>query len=61
MYALKLELKINNRERAFLAGCAGFSRFVYNFGLSMLTQSWEWADVKAGDSKRLSATLEDFH
>lgn len=55
MYALKLELKLNNKERSRLAGCAGFSRFVYNFGLALLTQSWAFTDVKAGDSKRLSA------
>jgi putative transposase len=31
MYALKLELKLNNKERSLLAGCAGFKRVVYNF------------------------------
>src|SRR3569832_208980 len=60
MYALKLELKLNNKERSFLGGCAGFSRFVYNFGLALLTQSWTWTDVKAGDSKRLSAIEKVF-
>lgn len=51
MYALKLELKLNNKERSLLAACAGFSRFVYNFGLSMLTQSWGFEGVKAGDQQ----------
>jgi putative transposase len=37
MYALKLELKLNNRERSRLVGGAGFARFVYNFGLSLWT------------------------
>ena len=37
MYSLKLELKLNNQQRSFLNGCAGFSRFVYNFGLHLLT------------------------
>lgn len=60
MYALKLELKLNNKERFRLAGCAGFSRFVYNFGLSLLTQSWGFEDVKAGDSKRLAAIEKVF-
>lgn len=60
MYALKLELKLNNFEKSRLAGCAGFSRLVYNFGLSMLTQSWEWKDVKASDSKRLAAIEKVF-
>ena len=53
MYSLKLELKINNFERSFLAGCAGFSRLAYNFGLSLLTASWGFEGVKACDSKRL--------
>lgn len=60
MYALKLELKLNNKERSRLAGCAGFSRFVYNFGLSMITQSWGFEDVKAGDTKRLAAIEKVF-
>ncbi len=60
MYALKLELKLNNKERSRLAGCAGFSRFVFNFGLALLTQSWAWTDVKAGDSKRLGAIEKVF-
>jgi CRP-like cAMP-binding protein len=30
MYALKLELKLNNTECSRLVGCAGFARFVYN-------------------------------
>ncbi|GET43222.1 RNA-guided endonuclease InsQ/TnpB family protein [Microseira wollei] len=54
MYSLKLELKLNNFERSLLAGCAGFSRFVYNFGLSLLTQSWAFEEIKATDSKRLA-------
>ncbi|WP_414587606.1 helix-turn-helix domain-containing protein [Scytonema sp. PCC 10023] len=35
MYSLKLELKLNNKEKTKLHGCAGFARFVYNFGLSL--------------------------
>ncbi|GET37670.1 RNA-guided endonuclease InsQ/TnpB family protein [Microseira wollei] len=54
MYSLKLELKINNFEKSFLAGSAGFSRLVYNFGLSLLTASWGFEGIKATDSKRLS-------
>jgi putative transposase len=60
MYSLKLELKLNNKERSRLAGCAGFARFVYNFGLSMLTSSWGFEGIKAGDSKRLSAIEKIF-
>ncbi|MFB2979659.1 RNA-guided endonuclease InsQ/TnpB family protein [Microseira sp. BLCC-F43] len=54
MYSLKLELKLNNKERSFLAGCAGFSRLVYNFGLSLLASSWAFEGIKASDSKRLT-------
>jgi putative transposase len=60
MYSLKLELKLNNKECSKLAGCAGFARFVYNFGLSMLTSSWGFEEIKAGDSKRLSAIEKVF-
>lgn len=31
--AYKTELKLNNRERTLLAGCAGAARFAYNWGL----------------------------
>ncbi|NMG19313.1 RNA-guided endonuclease InsQ/TnpB family protein [Brasilonema bromeliae] len=60
MYSLKLELKLNNQEKSKLAGCAGFARFVYNFGLSMLTSSWDFEGIKAGDSKRLTAIEKVF-
>lgn len=33
MYAIKRELKLNNRERSGMRGCAGFKRFVYNYCL----------------------------
>ena len=37
MYAIKRELKLNTitKRRAFFAGCAGNSWFVYNHGLSV--------------------------
>ena len=60
MYSLKLELKLNNKERSRLAGCAGFSRLVYNFGLSLLTQSWFFEGIKASDSKRLTQIEQVF-
>jgi len=39
MYALKKELKLNKAETSLMRGCAGFKRWVYNFGLEMLTAS----------------------
>ena len=60
MYALKLELKLNNKERSLLAGCAGFARFTYNFGLSMITQSWGFEGIVAVDAKRLAVIEKVF-
>ncbi|HAC63159.1 MAG TPA: transposase, partial [Cyanothece sp. UBA12306] len=54
MYAIKRELKLNNKQQSYFAGCAGFSRFVYNYGLELLKSSWEW-EVKSSDSKRIDA------
>ena len=36
MYSIKLELKLNNKERSLMAQCAGYARFVYNYGLNMV-------------------------
>jgi hypothetical protein len=30
--AYKTELKLNNKERSLLAGCAGAARYVWNWG-----------------------------
>ena len=54
MYALKLELKLNNKERSVFKGCAGFKRFVYNFGLSLVQDSWG-AGIKGSDFKKIDA------
>jgi len=55
VYSLKLELKLNNKERSLLAGCAGFKRVVYNFGLDLVKSSWQFKGIIASDSKRLTA------
>ncbi|MBD2016422.1 IS200/IS605 family element transposase accessory protein TnpB [Microcoleus sp. FACHB-53] len=52
MYAIKLELKLNNQERTLMAKHAGFSRFVYNYGLGLYKQVM---DIKGGLTKKLSA------
>lgn len=54
MYALKLELKLNNKERSLLKGCAGFKRVVYNFGLTLVKDSWSLG-IKGSDSKKIDA------
>lgn len=60
MFAIKRELKLNNKEAGYLAGCAGYSRFVYNFGLAMAKGSWSFEGVRAGDSKRITAIKKVF-
>ena len=60
MYAIKRELKVNNKEANWLDQCAGFSRFVYNYGLWIMKASWEFYHVKASDSKRLNAIKKVF-
>jgi putative transposase len=52
MYAIKLELKLNNKERTLMAKHAGFSRFVYNYGLGLYK---EVMDIKGGLIKKISA------
>jgi putative transposase len=38
-----------------MRGCAGFKRFVYNFGLELLTASWQLENIKKSDNKRIDA------
>lgn len=52
MYAIKLQLKLNNAERTLMAKHAGFSRFVYNYGLNLYQQVM---DIKAGVTKKILA------
>lgn len=52
MYAIKRELKLNNTERTLMAQHAGFSRFVYNYGLALYKQVM---DIKGGVTKKISA------
>jgi putative transposase len=55
MFTIKRELKLNKVEISQMRGNAGFKRFVYNFGLELLTSSWSFEDVKASDNKRIDA------
>jgi putative transposase len=36
MYAIKRELKLNNKEISEMRGMAGFKRVVFNLGLELL-------------------------
>jgi len=60
MYAIKRELKLNNKETSLMRGIAGFKRFVYNYCLDLLVASWEFEGIKAGDSKRIDAIKKVF-
>lgn len=52
MYAIKLELKLNNKERSLLKGCAGFRRTIYNYGLDMVVGAWN-NNIQASETKIL--------
>jgi putative transposase len=60
MFALKRELKLNNVETSLMRGNAGFKRWVYNYGLELLTTSWNFENIKASDSKRLDTIKKVF-
>lgn len=60
MFALKRELKLNKVETSRLRSLAGFKRWVYNYGLDLLVASWDFQDIKAGDSTRIDAIKKVF-
>lgn len=60
MYAIKRELKLNNREKSLLRGLAGFKRFVYNFGLDLIQASWQFEGVRVSDNKQIDAIKKVF-
>ncbi|XWK90703.1 MAG: transposase [Phormidium sp.] len=60
MYAIKRELKLNNKEISLMRGMAGFRRFVYNFGLDMLVGSWSFEGVNLSDSTRIDSIKQVF-
>ena len=60
MFAIKRELKLNNKERSLMRGIAGFKRFVYNYGLELITASWDFDGIELTDSKRIDAIKKVF-
>ena len=52
MQSIKLELKLNNKERTKLAQLAGYSRFVYNMALSLYNGLYQLG-VKGSCRKKL--------
>ena len=59
MYAIKVELKLNNREKTLMNQHIGFSRFVYNYGLSIYSQI-DHQEFKGGTSKKLDLIKKVF-
>ena len=59
MYAIKVELKLNNREKTLMKQHIGFSRFVYNYGLSIYNQI-NHQEFKGGTSKKLDLIKKVF-
>jgi putative transposase len=60
MFSLKRELKLNNKETSLMRGLAGFKRFVYNYGLELLKESWKFTDITACDAKRIDTIKKVF-
>jgi putative transposase len=60
MFSLKRELKLNNKETSLMRGLAGFKRFVYNYGLELLKESWKFTDITASDTKRIDTIKKVF-
>ncbi|MBR8827914.1 MAG: helix-turn-helix domain-containing protein, partial [Gomphosphaeria aponina SAG 52.96 = DSM 107014] len=59
VYAIKIELKINNKERTKLAQHAGYSRFVYNYALGLYNQI-DHKEYKFSTSKKLDTIKKLF-
>lgn len=59
MYAIKVELKLNNKERTLMKLHAGYSRFVYNYGLE-LYNNIDHKVFKGGVTKKIGAIKKIF-
>jgi putative transposase len=59
MYAIKVELKLNNQEKTLMNQHIGFSRFVYNYGLCIYNQI-DHQEFKGGTSKKIDLIKKVF-
>ncbi|MGK7947577.1 MAG: RNA-guided endonuclease InsQ/TnpB family protein [Xenococcaceae cyanobacterium] len=59
MYAIKVELQLNNREKTLMNQHIGLSRFVYNYALSIYHQI-DHQQYKGGTSKKLDLIKKVF-
>ena len=59
MYAIKVELKLNNREKRSMNQHLGFSRFCYNYALSLYNQL-DHQEYPGGSSKKIDSIKKVF-
>ncbi len=59
MYAVKVELKLNNREKTKMNQHLGFSRFCFNYGLSLYNQL-DHDKYKGGSAKKIDLIKKVF-
>ncbi|MDJ0742843.1 MAG: transposase [Xenococcaceae cyanobacterium MO_167.B27] len=59
MYAIKVELKLNNREKTKMNQHLGFSRFCYNYALSLYNQL-DHQEYQGGSSKKIDLIKKIF-
>ena len=59
MYAIKRELKLNNKEKTEMNKHLGFSRFCFNYGLSIYNQL-DHQEFKGGSSKKIDLIKKVF-
>jgi putative transposase len=52
MYAIKLKLKLNNKERSLMAPHSGYASFCYNYALALYQGVKYWT---VGSSKKVAA------
>ena len=52
MYAIKLELKLNNREQTLMVRHSGYARFCYNYALNLYKNV---RDLKGSSSQKVAA------
>lgn len=60
MYAIKVELKLNNREKTLMNKHLGFSRFCYNYALSIYSQL-DHEEYPGGSSKKIDLIKKIFN
>jgi putative transposase len=59
--AYKTELKLNNKERSLLAGCAGAARYVWNWGLRQKIDEYEATGKTCAERSRSSPSYYELH